>query len=1053
MAEVSLKRTPQDFINYYSGEFQKRFDNYNLNFNKLGYLGYTLNILGEIQYDVKKYYDYLFKEGFVATSDEDFNLYMHAFIYGFNPNLATPSKAYGTVSLDFSFLNLMPSGVTKREIVLNNISFNVGDNSEIPFTTSDTIRFVQERNNYYGILENISSAKRKYIPSTDNVVTIDLEDFYQFREEETIYQVQDYKFGTFYAEPVTLNSGNYLCELIGSVRRNDKEYNESNDLDWDKYDIKIDKYLAQSNEDSLFLKINGPSNYIVECGSGIRGTWIPYARIKLNKKITYGSVGNLNSTYNILFAPTTNITVRDYDEFNNIKEVYLPSVQQLIQINFQYSEEGANPPTNEELRLAILRWIQSRENLINYRDYYNLANSKYTKDFKFVFKKSSMLDNIFYLHRLFRDKYFNPIKSFNKSTKNLEIYDDLNNVYNNPVIENIVTTKIFNEDYKLTNGTYQYIILAHNYFSSSVTDERAYITVNITDDTIENGIQLSWDPLPNVESYRVYKILTKIDLDTNEESIYYRYWDSYNTWFLDTGDIDDTGIYSDRLINYNLVIKPTFSYNNYEYISPFVYRYNSNMNWYDSYILYDNKIEYLTSSNNYYINADLPIFYFNIKYDSAEQKTYIDIKSAQDITNNYNIVIDIQALNIFNEELKQYDDHTYRYEYIDSTTNSLIFDQFSIKLYIYQDNKLLLEGNSNVINQVYDITDNLKLIKYTNILKDNIIVNIPVMDINVYNIDQEYYLEKVRTFLLTNDIENNRLVNDEVQFRFMNSSYIENIYLKSMLEWKHYNFNLEFPLKMHIKIYVDDLYISNNNINLDEERDKIYEFISKLLQNNYSGEYIRYYHSHIIDALHNDRPYIKTLSVDVTDSSNHPLNKGIDMLMDDDQILLNIQNINEETIDKKSLLMQYNPPYWHWDLDNIDIRFISGRNAQIEVGDDENMFNHLEHIETNQDNLVVSPNFYYEISFPTGEDTINVSLPTNATHNDIIIIHDIQYACTETKNIIIHGKMKTKNDYITILEMNAAGAKVVLTYNKFVNGWNVNWINYPLENVQSINNV
>ena len=111
------KLTPEEFANFYMESLKQEFSTYELQVNKVGFLGYLINMLGNVTYDSKIYKDMLFKEAFPATAQQDDNIYLHGSIYGYKPNLATPAVASGTISFDFSLLPATSSSVIRQNVV------------------------------------------------------------------------------------------------------------------------------------------------------------------------------------------------------------------------------------------------------------------------------------------------------------------------------------------------------------------------------------------------------------------------------------------------------------------------------------------------------------------------------------------------------------------------------------------------------------------------------------------------------------------------------------------------------------------------------------------------------------------------------------------------------------------------------------------------------------------------------------------------------------------------------------------------------------------------
>ena len=65
------KLTPEEFAEFFMQGLKDELGVYGLQANKVGFLGYLVNILGNITYDSKVYKDFLFKEAFPATAQQD----------------------------------------------------------------------------------------------------------------------------------------------------------------------------------------------------------------------------------------------------------------------------------------------------------------------------------------------------------------------------------------------------------------------------------------------------------------------------------------------------------------------------------------------------------------------------------------------------------------------------------------------------------------------------------------------------------------------------------------------------------------------------------------------------------------------------------------------------------------------------------------------------------------------------------------------------------------------------------------------------------------------
>lgn len=63
--------TPEEFAEYFMSALKSELNVYDLQANKVGFLGFLVNLLGNVTYDSKVYKDTLFKEAFPATAQQD----------------------------------------------------------------------------------------------------------------------------------------------------------------------------------------------------------------------------------------------------------------------------------------------------------------------------------------------------------------------------------------------------------------------------------------------------------------------------------------------------------------------------------------------------------------------------------------------------------------------------------------------------------------------------------------------------------------------------------------------------------------------------------------------------------------------------------------------------------------------------------------------------------------------------------------------------------------------------------------------------------------------
>jgi hypothetical protein len=105
--------TPEEFVNYYYEKLKTDLQVYDLQISKVGFVGFYLNLLGYTHFDLKQYYDSLFKEAFVGTSQTEESQYLQASTYGYIPTFSTSA----TTSVSIPFDATIPQKTEGTEFV------------------------------------------------------------------------------------------------------------------------------------------------------------------------------------------------------------------------------------------------------------------------------------------------------------------------------------------------------------------------------------------------------------------------------------------------------------------------------------------------------------------------------------------------------------------------------------------------------------------------------------------------------------------------------------------------------------------------------------------------------------------------------------------------------------------------------------------------------------------------------------------------------------------------------------------------------------------------
>lgn len=1106
-------RTPQEYIEYYTEQLKEDLQQFDIQVNKLGLVGYLLNILGWTQFDAKNYADNLFKEAFVATSRDEANLYTHASIYGYVSSFATAAVATGNFVFDFSFMPKKATNIVKREIVFPDLYFTAGGYS---FTTNTEYRFIDDDGVYYAIIFD-EFGNAQHIPSSSSAISAPFVNVYQLEEDNTELSIQSYDFGTYYPHDITFDEG-FIADISIEVK-------EAGTTEYVEYDVKNVKYLETSFSNVVFLRTIELRKYLLEFGSGIRGNYVPNAKAKIDLYITHGKSGNLNIAETTTAETTGTIIQRQFDTTDT--ESYISgNVEDILSVDFQYSEGGQDPLRGDDLRKDIIDFVQSRDNLVSRDDYYNI-NSKYEQNFEFIFRKTSFQDNIFYLCRVFRNRMQEPVQATTFIQQLMSDYD---------VATTLSGSSVYDDDYTLEMDDYDYFVVGTDNFGNtndsnivsvqvgeaeeteitcnagSTLSGGEYFTINTINDDFyvwytvdaagadpapadktgiqvdilstdidsavatktateldaqtdmsagavgavvtvtnsdrgdvddaadvdtgfgfsvttpgvtENGVLLTWTAITGATKYRIY--------GRDDGAGVYNYWETYNTYFIDTGAdgesaqiitpdsenvvfyptfgsneeteitcnagstlsggeyftissvstdyyvwytvdatgtdpavTNHTGIQVDILstdantavasktateINDNTDFYATPSSNvvtvsnnesgevadaedndtgfsisttnqgTAEFISPFIYKFNQTMNWYEGMLLFENFIVNFNNIKDRSPDYNIPAFYFNIVYDRFQAKTSIYVKSHQDIS-DHSFELTIHGLNVSGASLTNVDTNTWVYEYTDDEY-SLIWEEISLELKIFNSVAThILTGQTDNFYQVTPVFDELKLLLYDDYLGNTQVVNISVMNKSIFDDDTPYYLDKMYQFLFTSQLTENRMVTDEIQLKFLNTYLIESDFLKYATEQEYDTFDLKFPLKLTVDCYVDEDYLSENSVDINEEKNSLLLALAEKLQTQYTGIEIRFYNSQIIDFVHTDRPFFKRVEVTVTDSDGTTISDGLETFELRDVLDRIMEDTGLDAGERKLNILKYVPPFWYWDTNNLTVRIL-----------------------------------------------------------------------------------------------------------------------------------
>ena len=392
--------TPEQYIKHYFELLKTDLNKKELQISKVGLIGYFLNILGYSQFDIKQYFDSILKEAFVATSDIDDNLNLHASIYRYVPLNAIKASIVGNFQFDFTALPTKGSDVVMRNVHISDLELNIDDMNYI----LDSQYLIINNNTSYVCQITDSENHISNVPFLFTQPTVLIKDLFQYSTLQTTFHSPNYTYGTYYSYILNIDEGQYMSNIVVYVNAVE-------------YDIQSVKWVSQSKDNVVFIRQLSGGKILIELGSGVHGRHVPNSEIKVVVKTTNGTSGNISSHSLKPYSGTALVIDTLADQ--TTRGPITIDAKSFITVNIDYAENGTNPLVGDELRVAILDYINSRDTLISKSDFDNLIKNL-TYDNFVLFKKTDFVDNIIYNFAPIMNKQIVPVRTLSHSMSKTE---------------------------------------------------------------------------------------------------------------------------------------------------------------------------------------------------------------------------------------------------------------------------------------------------------------------------------------------------------------------------------------------------------------------------------------------------------------------------------------------------------------------------------------------------------------------------------------------------------------------------------------------------------
>jgi len=299
----------------------------------------------------------------------------------------------------------------------------------------------------------------------------------------------------------------------------------------------------------------------------------------------------------------------------------------------------------------------------------------------------------------------------------------------------------------------------------------------------------------------------------------------------------------------------------------------------------------------------MPNVLFSITFNDNFDTTYFKIipYDNEDLS-TYTFNLSIDELNIYNEPLNNTNNYTYELTINDNVFETLS-DKISITIDVFSGSDKIATYRKEKYKLIYELFDSLILKKFVT-STDTYIVQIPLISKEEYEDEKEKVLNKIKNSLVDSDLSENRLPAVQHSFRFYNTLElypVEN-YLKEDIPDNFIN----LPLKLKLYLQLDKNKIATDGVSIDNFINQLKLDLAKFLTDNYTSSQIEYYVSKVEDFVHNYN-YVKFVKV---------LSPNYNIVVNDYRDYL--KTIATDKLEVAS----FDPVYFWWDVNNIDITYI-----------------------------------------------------------------------------------------------------------------------------------
>jgi len=191
-------------------------------------------------------------------------------------------------------------------------------------------------------------------------------------------------------------------------------------------------------------------------------------------------------------------------------------------------------------------------------------------------------------------------------------------------------------------------------------------------------------------------------------------------------------------------------------------------------------------------------------------------------------------------------------------------------------------------------------------------VDVPYIEKSSYDTDSLFIDTQITTNILSLNIPSNRSLSDDIQLRFLNTFSVPSSDMKTIVyNGSSYTFDLLFPLKIKVELLLNNSILVSTGADLNSDLFTLKQTIANELLSKYTGVKIRISDATII-VLCKKLSYVDDANVTFTDSNSVQIPSNE----------INVKpDLNILTAMTKPQRVNYTPPMWYWDVNNINITY------------------------------------------------------------------------------------------------------------------------------------